>query len=686
MKKITGLTLLCTLSIFSSSYVYAESPLNTDKTFFLDEYVVTANKTEQKIIDTNANINVITKEDIEQKHYTTLEEALHSVPGVQFKSYGGDGTRNANMNQPLMINGSTKVVILIDGVRINAFGNRSSFNPALFTSMDNIERIEVLKGAAGTLYGSDAVGGVINIITKNIDENKTTVRYSAGSFSQINEAFINQGIIQDDATDNKFTWNIYYNKNKSGNYKSGKGTEYESDYDGETKGIKLQNEISKHKFTLQYDKNNSDFNHVSNDGNRWKYTDVGKLDDEAILFTHDYKIDDDFNNKFIFRKGKYELNYRKDNYDYNWNSYTKGIDNGTYYKLTSISNQMNKKFNDYNNIIVGYEHNKVELGTKKGFKWTEWVPGYGSYMEKEIDNINWDAGNIESDSYYLQHNWQIDNKWDFTSGIRYNKASLKSPDSVSDDYQNIIPGTSKSIDGNWSKSFTLSHKFDDKHNAYIGYHDYFVVPDPVQISNSDSKDSLNPAKGRNYSLGYNHIFDESSQMAIHAFYRDGEEIILTTGSTYQNIDDSKTVGFDIQFSKQINKNWNSYIGYQYLHHNSDSDSDNLKLGYLPRHELNIGINYSKDKWNAGLEAKAMLDRDGGCYGGNDLPWTKDRYWVVNLSANYKPTENIKVFATANNIFDTYYEESVDWGNEGGNIENIYAMPGRSFLLGVEYSF
>lgn len=92
------------------------------------------------------------------------------------------------------------------------------------------------------------------------------------------------------------------------------------------------------------------------------------------------------------------------------------------------------------------------------------------------------------------------------------------------------------------------------------------------------------------------------------FLRDGEDIKLAD-SQYKTFNNTKDMGFDIQLNKQIGNNWNTYIGYSYLHHKSDysAQTDRVKLGYLPKHALNIGVTYAENKFDAGLNVRAVLD-------------------------------------------------------------------------------
>jgi outer membrane cobalamin receptor len=111
-------------------------------------------------------VTVITREDIERRRAQTVEEVLRDVPGVNVQSSGGfPGVftqvriRGANPDQS---------VVLVDGARVNDLFLGGAFDFGL-VPLDNVERIEVVRGGASALYGSDAIGGVINIITRKGD-------------------------------------------------------------------------------------------------------------------------------------------------------------------------------------------------------------------------------------------------------------------------------------------------------------------------------------------------------------------------------------------------------------------------------------------------------------------------------------------------------------------------------------
>ena len=153
MKKSSKSLLMCMLitgiCAGNAQGAFAEEKISE---FNLDQMVVTASRIAESNFEANANVNVVTRKDIEEKHYQTVSEALRAVPGVAIQNYSATG---ANYSADyLYVNGTSHVLVLVDGQRANTNGSVSSvFQPSEVSNMDNIERIEVLKGSASTLYG-----------------------------------------------------------------------------------------------------------------------------------------------------------------------------------------------------------------------------------------------------------------------------------------------------------------------------------------------------------------------------------------------------------------------------------------------------------------------------------------------------------------------------------------------------
>ena len=126
--------------------------------------MVTATKTEESIEEVASSVSVITAQDIDNSKDMTVKQALQEIPGLFVTSEGGLGRKSS-----VFIRGgrSEDTLVMMDGMEINdpISPGRAFFNFSDL-STDNIDRIEVVRGPQSTLYGSDAIGGVVNIITK----------------------------------------------------------------------------------------------------------------------------------------------------------------------------------------------------------------------------------------------------------------------------------------------------------------------------------------------------------------------------------------------------------------------------------------------------------------------------------------------------------------------------------------
>ena len=153
--------------------------------------VVTATRTPTSLKDVGSSISVITGKEIQRSGKTTVLEVLRTTPGVEIVQTGGAGKttsvflRGAN---------SSHTLVLVDGVRMNS--NTAGLFDLADLKADNIERIEILRGPQSTLYGSEAIGGVIHIFTKRgTGKPETSVRLEGGSFDFFHGAGVHRGTV-----------------------------------------------------------------------------------------------------------------------------------------------------------------------------------------------------------------------------------------------------------------------------------------------------------------------------------------------------------------------------------------------------------------------------------------------------------------------------------------------------------
>lgn len=191
--------------------------------------------TEQSYYRTGGDVKVITREEIEKRHYTDLTEAIKRIPGVTFQNPGYRGGEYGYQfyNNGVSINGDTRVIILVDGRRVdNAASTRTGtssttgtkstgVNLDQVTNMENVDKIEVIKGPGASVYGADALGGVINIITrKGGQQNRGSIDLSTGSWHKHKYAISYSGSA---GNDNSWHYFLSANRDMSGDtkYKDG---------------------------------------------------------------------------------------------------------------------------------------------------------------------------------------------------------------------------------------------------------------------------------------------------------------------------------------------------------------------------------------------------------------------------------------------------------------------------------
>ncbi len=164
----------------AAAFTLVANTLLAQESYDLGEITVSsASKSEQSIKDVTSNVEVITGAELEEKHVKTVSEALNTLSGISVTSNGGLGQLDS-----LFIRGidSKRILILIDGIRYNEPTGLSGA-PLAQLIIDDIEQIEVVKGAQSGIWGADASGGVVNIITKRAKKGTHgSILFEAGSF------------------------------------------------------------------------------------------------------------------------------------------------------------------------------------------------------------------------------------------------------------------------------------------------------------------------------------------------------------------------------------------------------------------------------------------------------------------------------------------------------------------------
>ena len=622
----------------SMAVAQAKPVHSSGNTYVMDECIVTATKTKQRITDATADVSVVTRHEIEEMNITTVEEALRTVPGVQFNNYGGGNQMNGNISS-VRINGSKDIAILVDGVKINDFqgvGESGNMYAGVLNNMNNIERIEVLRGAAGVLYGSGAKGGVINIITREIQENKTIVDTSVGSFGRKDYKFNTMG------KGGKMTYNIYQGTFKQGDITDGNGDKWEGHTKTKNFGTKITYAFNENnKLTFDYMDISSHFN-----GSDYVYSNKydGKYDSTMWSVRDDWKINDNWSNVFVYRKNEEKRNYKQQYYA-GYMLETSDTD----YAYTFISDQVTFH-NNRHNMVLGADYSYAKDKKMTGVK------------------SNWDRDDIRNTSMYINEDWTIIPHVTLSGGIRRDHTNHEN------------------VDDHTSKSYKLAWDVTKKDTVYAGRSEYFILPSMDQMFDPVyGNKNLKPAEGRTESIGYNKKFDDNNFFTVNYFQTKEEVGIGWSGTTRINTS-GVSRGWNAQYTSRLSDKWNFNLGWSHLFEKSSND-DSYSLGYYPRDLATFAFFYECGKFSGGIDGTWFFRKLDNS---ERRKFPVDNYGIYNLSLNYKPTKNMKLYCKIENIFNKFYAEHTNDGTDpyltAGGERKYYAMPGRAFMVGLQFTF
>ena len=639
MKKMTkGMlmtALICGAVYLGGSPVYA----NELQEFALDEYVVTAARTETKLVDTPANISVVDAQTIEERHYQDVSEVLKDVPGATVTDDGMGVSEKI-----VRLNGDERVLFLVDGRRINTDmgltgAARASVDMKQLPDVSLIERVEILKGAGGALYGSDAVGGVVNIITKKADINYGKVSIATGSF-------------------NTKDMSAMYSFKKNNTGVTIAASKYEQDYakyenyaDGKTNRWPGDSSYENEKVSLKVDQALSDYNNLSIGYDCSKSEGFTASSITYVSPAYLEKNTENISVKFDWKDASQNdgfIQYYHNKLDYS-NTYSDWL---TGAPLTATLKETTDGIDVQQSLAVA-ENNKLVFGASYRKSKAENPDLYTS--EESIDNI----------AFFVSDNWQLGNDWTLNTGVRYDNHSEAGSDTT--------------------MSAGLNKKFDDYSHAYVNWSQVFKAPNMDDLySNSPfmgiGNTDLSPETGDTWSIGYQTKLNDKTGVGINYFESDLEDAIYWNYIEYPavvyNVDKQKKEGLELNLTHEINEHLDFEASYTYLKVKNSKDGGTLERdnNVIPN-MYRFGIKYHKEKLNMNMFLRAGSGADTSRY-------LDSNYVTVDCAITYDATKDLTLYAKAYNLFNEAYAE------HGGYSGNIYSYPAQSrrFIVGAEYKF
>ncbi len=562
----------------------------------LDPIVVTATKTEQPLKDVTSDIEIITNTELEEKRITTVGEALNLLSGISFTGNGGLG-KSTFVN--LRGFDSKRVLVLIDGIRYN---DPTGLNGAPFEHLmvNDIERIEIVKGAQSGIWGADASAGVINVITKGAQKGlHGSINGEYGSFNT-KKYGASASYADDD----------YYFKASS-------------------------TVVDTNGFTAQAPRG----------------VDINTLEDDSYRNTttslkFGFKIDK--SNKIDVSHTMIEAQNAYDGCDKIWPATCTPIEEAD---NTHFSNSIKDKFTSVNfnhtdsfNALKLYANRSTVQREEPAYnsRYDGEVREYG--LQSKIPYANSDFLVLGTDYKRFEHldelNKHYDNKGFFVTNSNKLYENTVITESIRTDKYDAFSGKTTGKIG-------IKHDFENEFYFASNYGTAYNVPTLYNLYSPYGNTDITPENTKSYdaTLGY-------KGLKLTYFYNTIEDMIdfdLST-YTYNNIKGKSTLkGWELGYQKELLVDTLLSLNYTML---SAKDKDGIDLPKRAKENLKFGIDYyGIDKIYFGIFGEYV----GSRY--DDRAKTKQTgcYTVANAVVNYDITKTVSVYTKIDNITDKYYQ-------------------------------
>lgn len=686
----------------------------------LDGMVITATRTLEDVQRVPAAVTVITKEDLDKRPVQNIADALAHTTGA-YRAPVADGSLGSDFSVRGF--GSTDILVMIDGQPVNSGWNGSVDWQMLPTT--GIERIELVKGAASSLYGGRAVGAVMNIITEgHKDGFDGNIRLSYGSNGTKRGAFDLRGDIN-----GRWTVGLGYERRSTDGYPS---------YYFDTKKDKTAGTPNAFGELAQ----SARYRYIyGSPGDKHNETDIAKLQ-------VGYRFDDDRSLNYRFTHSRHTYGYRnpisllRDKDGRPVFNGTVAVPGGTvtvepgdflHYSGEYVMDIHRLQFTDTAHKVyatLGYTHRDkdgystpgdvpADLPADQLNDWNgpgvysfypsesydfniykEWeteqhsiVAGYNfrreSFAQTRYDSEQWrdhkhglspyeyNGGKGTTHAFYLQDQYQVDDRLTVYAGLRWDRYTK------SDGYSHKL-SKGKWIENSYSSgTYTqLSPKLAAEYSltpnstAYVSYGKAFNPPVLYQVYRNSGSTKPNPNLGPERT---------TSVEAGWKWHNDATAIDIgifrarTTGSAYRatrngvtayyNFDNPITRrGLEFSVKQQLSDDWSGYVNYTLQRADDDGD----KIYGIPRHLLHFGVEYDRQPWNILIDSTYVSERQSP----DELTGTlrsDDAFFLTDLSLRYALTPEVTLQGAVTNLFDRQFYA-------------VEAARGRAYTVSMQYQF
>lgn len=698
LSKLVLTTLLTGSVLWGGTTFAAEENLQE---FSLDTMVVTATRTAMTVKETPSTVEIVDSKKLEQTQAKTLHDALKGALGVNvFNDFQG------RSNVSIRGSESRHVLIMVDGKRL---GGEAAYNSANAWDVDRIrmedvERVEIIRGPAGALYGSDAMGGVINVITKTPDKTTADINYEYGWYEDGKGAGYKGNLYLQGAEGN-YSYKINAGLNKNRPYLDPKGSGDSMNFYGKQQPLSLNvgykfdngNELSVDFSKIKEDNQKSSTSRtVMMPGKVWQdkvqtiYND-NKRTDYAIT----YKGSDD-KQDWMFRayKSVFDKHYMNQNNTRMtmmgkpgaWKLQDPKVDT-VKRTLSVIEGKDTFNLSDKNKLTAGFEYRKDQSeGTRLKKPNTSLADGnaHDAYDKAAINYL----------AAYVQDEFRPDDKWLIIPSVRFDHSdqfSNKLTSNLAATYNAADDVRIKAVVGQGYKTPTVN-------DLYIFWEMYAANPGgkgQFYVGNPD----LKPEKSLSYELSVEKDWGDRSTVHFGLFRNEVKDLIGTywtgkmtenypdiypgvTGDrimAYENIPEALLQGVELYGSHRIGKDIYLNAGYTFL--DAKDKTAGTRLKDRAKHQVTFGVSYQPENiyaWDLSFDLVSNINyyfnNGDKSTMGNFVYETKD-FTIANIMASRHLNKDTKIYLGIDNISNHQNFGPYSDGNLG-----------RMYRVGMEYKF
>ena len=571
-----------------------------------------------------SNTTVITAENMEAHQDTTVQQALQRVTGVTVNEMV------PGISSYVKLNGDDRVLILVDGQSLaNAQGSgygRGSVDLASLPGIGAIDHIEVTKGSGSVRYGSGAVGGVINIVTKKGDRRESSLDAYTGSWGMHGYTLTDSG--RAGAT----SWLVSGSLEQREYYAFPHGANTDHS----------RGDIAKKSLSLRLDQDLTDQTSLTVKAYHQDYHGHGstyKADPAGWYLTANKPIDrlvNDYSVTYHFKKQTAQPGFLR-----YFNDYQRTYWSNHYFTRTQgLEWQDNWQLGSHQHVTAGAEWTE-DMGTNYE----------AHYIDKKRHN----------QAFYAEDALTF-GKFTVTPGLRWDRNSTFGSHQTSRLAMNYKANDAFNVYASWGRVFSPPRLNDQ----------FYMTTSRGQIT-SQGNENLQPEEGYTETLGFQYQAGPKTVLEGSVFHSNLQHVIRWNRAVMpheaENLDEEDKRGFELTWKQKVNDKWDYEGGYSYIRTKVDKGAGlTFDTTYNQPNGYHAGIHYHSGKWQAGADMTAGTGR-------NDTYYRNNSYVVWNVSASYSPDAATTMYVKVNNLNDEAYD-----------LYHNYPAAGRNWQVGVKKKF